>query len=391
MGVTVHLPDTGLSAPFRESLRRRAADGLVGVVADLDALAARYAVAAAAGAAHDVRFLCAVKASTHPDVLALAAEHGLGFDVANAAEIDAVRAVAPDAPLSLTAPALPLEDRDTLHKSFAAGEIHRWHCDSLGQLEELCAASPHSTVGVRVNLDGLDVPDGIPLWRPSRFGIRLDQLPEARRIAEAHGCALRWLHTHNASEENTLASYVFAVEQVMSAARRHGIDVAALDLGGGVFVDPAPDALGEFLGTLRTAAGPEVELTLEPGRWWLADCAALVTRVLDLKETAAFVVLLLDFGLMSHLQWSDFLRIPTFRRLAPGDERPWRICGRTCFEEDWLHEDEKVPVTEDGALPAIGDYVVLGNVSGYSIELSCDFNGVRRQGLATVRPWPATP
>jgi diaminopimelate decarboxylase len=381
----VHLPAVGLSRQFRAVLQRRCEDGLTGIVADLDALDARYAAASTAAAEHGVHLLCAVKASTQPEVLGLAAAHGLGFDVANGEEIARVRAVAPGAMMSLTSPALPIGEREPLFAAFATGEIQRWHCDSLAQLEELCAACPGSTVGVRVNLDGLAAPYDMPLWRPSRFGIQLDQLSAAREVAAVHGCALRWLHTHNGSEENDLASYVFAAEQIVAAARHHRIDLASLDLGGGVFVDPTAPAISRFLDPIRRVAAG-IELVLEPGRWWLTDCVSLVTRVLGIKETPDFVALLLDFGLMSHLQWSDYLRIPTLGPLVPGDPRPWRICGRTCFEEDWLDASEKVPVSADGPVPQVGEYFVLGNVSGYSVELSCAFNGVARQTMATVRP-----
>lgn len=382
----VHLPADGVSEQFRELLRQRCATSQTGIVADLDALDLRLAAAAAASTAHDVRLLCAVKACTHPEVLRRAAAHGFGFDVANVGELARVRAAVPGATVSLTSPALPIEERDLLWTAFSAGEIHRWHCDSLEQLRQLCSACPGSTVGLRVNLDGIPVPSDLPLWRSSRFGVQLDQLSTARRIAESHGCQLRWLHTHNGSEENNTASFVFAAEQITAAARQHGLDLAALDLGGGMFAAPTPAAIGELLGAIRRATGPDVELVMEPGRWWLADCAALVTRVLEVKETADTVALVLDLGLMSHLQWSDFLRLPTLGRLTPGDTRPWRICGRTCFEEDWLDASEQVPVSADGPLPQIGDYFVLGNVSGYSVELSCEFNGVARQSLTTVRP-----
>jgi diaminopimelate decarboxylase len=380
------MPAERVSGPFQAVLRQRCEQARLGLVADLDALDERYATGAAAAAEHDIQLLCAVKASTHPEVLRRAGDFGLGFDIANARELAHARAASPGAAVSLTTPALPMGERGELYLAFAGGEIQRWHCDSLGQLEELARACPGSTVGVRVNLDGLDIPAGMPLWRPSRFGIRLGQLPAARDIAAAHGCALRWLHMHNGSEENDTASYVFAAGQIVAAAREHGIDLAALDLGGGVLVPPRAGELSAFFGAIREAAGPDVQLTLEPGRFWLADCISLVTQVLDVKETADHVLLVLDFGLMSHLQWSDGLRIPVLGPVAPDDQRPWRICGRSCFEEDWLEEWEEVPVVADGPIPRVGDSFVLGNVTGYSIELSCCFNGIDRQELEAVRP-----
>lgn len=382
----VLLPTDRMSDAFREILRRRAEQARLGLVVDLAALDRRYQAGAAAAATHGVQVLCAVKASTLPDVLDGAARAGLGYDIANAREFARARAAGPGAVISLTSPALPIREREPLYAAFARGEIHRWHCDSLAQLEELARACPGSTVGVRVNLDGLTAPAGMPLQTPSRFGIRLDQLAAARDLAAAHGCRLGWIHAHNGSEENDTASYVFAAEQIVAAAAANGIDLAALDLGGGVLCEPTEAALGELFGAVRAATGPDVELTFEPGRFWMTDCMSLVTQVLEVKDTAAGVMLVLDLGMMSHLQWSDFLRIPTLGRLTGDDERPWRICGRSCYEEDWLDEWEKVPVEPDGPIPRTGDSFVLGNVTGYAVELSCNFNGIDPPTVDLVRP-----
>jgi diaminopimelate decarboxylase len=372
----VLLPDAHLSTTFRALLRQRCQEGRLGLVGDLNALEQRYRAAALAAAAHDVDLLYAVKASTHPEVLRRAAQFGLGFDIANACELEHARAASPLAPLSLTSAALPLDQREPLYRAFREGRVQRWHCDSLRQLAELARRCPGSTVGVRLNLDGLDIPNGMPVYRPSRFGIRVDQLPLAMEVAAAHGCTVRWLHIHNGSEVNDTASYAFAGEQILAAARAHGMDIESLDLGGGLLLEPTPRAIGEFFATIRKAVGSDVRLIFEPGRFWLTDCIALITQVLDVKETSAQISLVLDLGTLSHLQWSDCLRIPALGEFIPGDPRPWRICGRTCFEEDMLDECEPVPVVPGGVIPEVADCFVLGNVSGYSIELGCDFNGV---------------
>jgi diaminopimelate decarboxylase len=386
------LPD-GVPARRRDVLLRAAAEHRLGLVGDLDALEARYAVAAAAAAEHDVELLCAVKASTRPEVLNLALEYGLGLDIANAREYAHARAAAAatghEPTLSLTSPALPTDERAELYAAFRDGSIARWHCDSLAQLAELAEHCPGRTVGIRVNLDGLDIPAGMPLWQPSRFGIHLDELPAARRIAAERGCRLGWLHTHNASEVNDTASFVFAARQIVAAAAAHGLDLEAVDLGGGVLGPPTSDALAEFFAAVRGAAGAGVGVVLEPGRFWLTDCISLVTQVLEVKYVGEHAYVVLDMGTMNHLQWSDTFRIPTLAQLASGPgapDRRWRICGRSCFEEDWLDEEEVVPVAPGGAVPEPGDYLVLGNISGYSVELACEFNGLDRASLDLVRP-----
>jgi len=386
----VLLPPAGrLSPELLEILRARCEAGRHGLVLDLDALERRYATAVAAAAPHDVRLLCAVKASTIPDVLSLAARHGLGFDVANARELAAARAASADADVSLTSPALGIEERPALHEAFARGEIRRWHADSLAQLDELARACPAgSAVGVRVRLDGLKIPDGIPLYRPSRFGIRLSELPAAREIAAARGCSLRWLHAHNASEENDTPSYVFAAGQIVAAAAASGIALEALDLGGGLVLDATVEGLDELFGAARAATDPDVELTFEPGRFWMVDTMALVTRVLDVKLAEGRAWLVLDLGLMSHLQWAYDLRYPVLGPIAAGAGAAplrWQPVGRSCFEEDMLDDDEVVPVAEGAPIPAAGDWVALGNVTGYAIELASDFNGIGRPELEIVR------
>lgn len=381
----------GVPARRRRVLTRLARQHRLGLVADLDALESRYATAIAAAADPDVELLCAVKASTQPEVLRLAVAHGLGLDIANAREFSHAQAAAGDASVtvSLTSPALPTCERPDLFAAFRAGRITRWHCDSLTQLAELTRACPGMDVGIRVNLDGLDIPPGMPLWRPSRFGIPLHELGAARRIAARNGCRLVWLHTHNASEVNDTASFVFAAREMVRAARTYDIELRTIDLGGGVLSPPSKVALGELFGAVRDAAGPDVGVAFEPGRFWLTDCISLVTQVLEVKHGATHTYLVLDMGTMNHLQWSDYLRIPVLRRLVSGGGEPdrlWRICGRSCFEEDWLDEQELVPVADDAALPEPGDYFVLGNVTGYAIELACDFNGLDRGPVTFVRP-----
>jgi diaminopimelate decarboxylase len=370
------LPD-GVPAGRRDALLAAAAGHRLGLVGDLDHLEERYGTATAAAAEHGIELLCAVKASTHPEVLGLAAAYGLGFDVANAVELAHVPAGA--GTVSLTSPALPAAEKDELFAAFRAGRVTRWHADSLAQLAELCDRCPGTTVGVRVNLDGLDVPAGLPLWQPSRFGIPLTDLGRARAVAEARGCRLRWLHTHNASEVNDTASFAFAAREIVRAAAAHGVDLEVLDLGGGVLGPPG--SLGELFGAVRAAAGPGVGVVLEPGRWWLTDCITLVTQVLEVKHLGPRSYLVLDMGTMNHLQWADYLRQPV---LAPAGA--WRVCGRSCFEEDWLDEEEPVPVRDGGYEPRAGDYYALGNVSGYAVELATAFNGLAPATLTFVRP-----
>jgi diaminopimelate decarboxylase len=374
------LPTGPMRQSFRRHVRRRCEEADFGLVVDLHALEQRLDEAAAEAAAHSVQLLYAVKASSRPEVLCRAARFGLGFDVSNAREFGYAQAASTEATISLTPPGLPIGERSRLLAAFVEGDIHRWHCDSLSQLAELVRACPGRTVGIRVNMNGLARPaDGFPC-QPSRFGIRLDQLEAARDIAAAHGCRLRWIHVHHEAAAGSLASYAYAAEQILRVAKANYIEVESLDLGGGL--KPTED-LGEFFKTIRDVVGPNVQLVFEPGQYWLTDCISLITQILDVKETSDYVLLLLDLAVVTHLQWSDGLRIPTLGQLIPGDPRPWRICGRSGDEDDVLAQEE-VPVSPNGPIPRPGDRVALGNVASYSIELGCEFNGIPRAPVEFV-------
>ncbi|MEU8119522.1 hypothetical protein AB0C21_12540 [Spirillospora sp. NPDC049024] len=382
-------PQLDIAPATRRAIEAAAAAGRSGWFVDLDRFAERCRGAVAAAAPHGVRLLLAVKSTTVPELLRAAAAAGLGFDVANMAEYDAVASALGGAPsfVSMTSPALPPDELDRLVEAVRSGRVHRCHWDSLRQLDEACRSLPVRDVGVRVNLDGEDdLPEAFPRVSPSRFGVRARDLAAARETAESAGRRLRWLHMHNGSEENDHASFVTAAERVLRRAREAGLRPAALDLGGGLRGDPA--ALAGLFARLRAvvdggadgaADGPadggadRVEIVLEPGQFWTQDCGYLSTRVLDVKPLDDRILVVCDCGTLNHLQWSTSSVLPRLGRGPGRDPRPYVLCGRTCFESDYVGA---VPPRGGAPVPRAGDWLVVGGVNGYSAELGSAFNGI---------------
>ncbi|WP_021599790.1 diaminopimelate decarboxylase family protein [Actinomadura welshii] len=366
-------PRTGIGAATRRAIEAAAAAGRSGWFVDLDRFAERCRSAVRAAEPYGVRLLLAVKSTTVPELLRVAAGAGLGFDVANMAEYDAVvSALDAGTPpfVSMTSPALPPPERDRLLDAIGSGRVHRCHWDSLGQFGEACRSLPVQDAGVRVNLDGEDLPEAFPQVTPSRFGVRARDLAAVRETAERAGRRLRWLHTHNGSEENDHASFVTAAEVVLRRAREAGLRPAALDLGGGLRGDPA--ALPGLFEKLRAVAG-DVEIVLEPGQFWTQDCGYLATQVLDVKPLDDRILVVCDCGTLNHLQWSTAPALPRLGRGAGSDRRPYVLCGRTCFESDYVGA---VPPRAGAPAPRPGDWLVVGGVNGYSAELGSAFNGI---------------
>lgn len=78
-----------------------------------------------------------------------------------------------------------------------------------------------------------------------------------------------------------------------------------------------------------------MEIVLEPGQFWTQDCGYLATQVLDVKPLDDRILVVCDCGTLNHLQWST---APPCRDWAgePPDRRPYVLCGRTCFEPDYV-------------------------------------------------------
>jgi len=356
-----------------EAIKASCAIGRPGFFVDMANLRRRLTVTTEVAARYGVRVLFAVKSCGNDEILRAAADSGVGFDISNNEEFEIVASRVGGRPfVSLTSPGLAKEQRERVCRMIRAGHIARFYCDSLRQLSDFCGLLRGSEVGIRVNLNGEAITDGVPVYAPSRFGVRLNELKTARDIAASADCRIRWIHLHNASEFNELSSYVTAARLMLQRSHEAGIDVAALDLGGGLREPADERSLGAFFGALRSVIPDHVELILEPGHFWLSECGYLSAQVLDVKAFDTYLVLVTDCGALNHLQWS-YPELPVLGPIARGDRRPYLMCGRTCFERDVVGQIAPSP---GYPAPLVDDWLVLGEVSGYSAELGSSFNGV---------------
>jgi diaminopimelate decarboxylase len=369
----VLFPESCSDIEVQAAITSKCASGEPGFFVDMAHFTRRCTMVSVVAAQYGVRLLYAVKSFTNDEVLWTAAESGIGFDVSNKQEFDIVTRNAGSRPfISMTSPGLPRDERDHICRMIRAGDIVRFYCDSLRQLRDFCSMLRGSDVGIRVNLNGETIPEGIPIFGPSRFGVQLSELTTARAIASSFGCRLRWIHMHNASEVNDLSSFLTAGRLMLQRSQEAGIELTSMDLGGGLREPADAFSLNKFFAALRSVVPSGVELILEPGQFWMRDCGYLSTQVIDLKQFEACIVLVTDCGTLNHLQWS----VPAFPQLGPiavGDARPYLVCGRTCFEHDVVGRTAASPGCP---APLPDSWLVLGDVSGYSLELGSTFNGV---------------
>jgi diaminopimelate decarboxylase len=377
----------------------------------LHANASRLRAALPSGA-----LLCyAIKANSHPAVVAALAQHLDGLEIASGGELAVARAALDRPHAGLILFGGPAKTDAELAAAMDAGAII--HVESLHELRRLgwlagragggagggAGGRAPVEIALRVNrADGtardarLDTPDDTPghvpagthrmTGVPTPFGLDEGALPEAVALASSSpGLRLVGFHLHAVSNNLDAPGHarfvVGAVEWSVAAAARLGIDLTYVNVGGGLGVDytgGTPFDTDAFAAGLVNAADPlppRARLVFEPGRLLAASAGWYAAEVLDVKRTHGrwFAVLrggTHHFRLPAAWGYSHpftVLRVSAwpypFRRPQVRAERV-DVVGELCTPRDVLARD--VPVDELRA----GDIVVFGQTGAYGWDIS---------------------
>lgn len=360
-------------------------------VYDLDAIERRVRELRAA-LPERVDLAYAVKANPCPAVMRAIAATGIGADVASAGEVHAARAAgfAPSATV-LTGPG----KRDDELALAAGASLRAVTVESLGELERLVRAARAARTRVPVLLRAAadDRAGGnLVTGSSGRFGMRPADLVAAARIAAAsEHLELAGVHRFPASNVLDARRLVRSATETVELAARLAATIERplrlVDLGGGLGI---PYAAGEGaldVGTLahglerlvrrvdadRHLAG--AQLVLEPGRFLVGPFGAFVTRVVDVKEGGAGLVVTVDGGVHHLLRPALVRRAHRVRLLhRRGDARACVVGGPLCTGLDVLAR-ATLPA------PRVGDLVAIDDVGAYGYTQSMP--------LFLSHPWPA--
>ena len=125
----------------------------------------------------------------------------------------------------------------------------------------------------------------------------------------------------------------------------------------------------ELKDTLKQVA-QQVDLTIEMGRFFTAECGTYYTNVADLKTVGNAHYCILDGG-MNHLTYLGQMMgmktpiIKHHKNTSKQDKRPekktWCLCGSLCTTSDILCREVELNHLE------IGDTLIFENVGAYSV------------------------
>jgi diaminopimelate decarboxylase/aspartate kinase len=316
----------------------------------------------------------AVKANTHPAILAALAAEGFGFECVSPGELKAVLAAVPEsAPLLFTPNFAPREDY-----AWALGTRAAVSLDSLYPLEHWGELFRGREIVLRVDLGrGLGHHEKVRTGGSgSKFGLPVDQLDAFLRLADAHGVSVRGLHAHLGSGILDDAHWGEVYAQLASLAERIG-SVGFIDIGGGLGVPSHPGeaaldmlALDRVLREVK-AAYPHYQLWMEPGRYLVADAGVLLAKVTQQKGKGALRYLGLDTGMNSLIRpalydaWHEIVNLSRLDEPATG---LFQIVGPICESGDVLGTDRRLPEAQEG------DVMLIAQTGAYGKVMSSHYN-----------------
>lgn len=368
-----------------------AAHGTPLYVMDLDEVVERMRrYRAAMGPDTDVFY--ASKALPIVALLRLAVQEGLGVDVASEGEmLTALHAGVPGERLVLHG---NNKDLDELTMALDAG-VGRIVVDSLDEVHRLIALGRPATLLLRMT-PGV-IPDThshiATAADDQKFGLSITRGLAQHAVQLLHGASflrLAGLHLHigsNIADGDDFAAGIRVVAEFASAA---GVDLAELNLGGGLGIryhadDRAP-TIEQHVRTLLTAVDAALpsrpRLAVEPGRSLVGPAGVTLYRVGTVKRipgVAAFVSV--DGGM------SDNLRPALYgARYTVAATRPFaaaalhHLAGSHCESGDVLARD--VPLPTD-VTP--GDLVVTAATGAYGYAMANNYNRFRKPAVVGVR------
>lgn len=320
----------------------------------------------------------ACKANANAELLKLLLNLGASIECVSRGEVERALAVGfPGDRISYTCSNIPKGEIAWLVKQGVSV-----HLDSLTQLEWWGKLKPMSDVSVRLNLG---YGDGghkylITGGDDSKFGIYHKDIPQLQKIAKKHGLRIKGILQHIGTHIADPHSLLRGMELVFAIAHTFP-DLRFLDFGGGFNTPYKPTEKPidiENIGAKMSARfqkfcdayGRPLELRIEPGRFIVADAGALLTTVVDIKQTAKNIFVGIDTG-FSHLirpaLYGSYHHI--FNLSNPrGSLRSVSVVGNICESADIFARGRKLPRAR------VGDLLLIADAGAYGYSMASDYN-----------------
>lgn len=327
----------------------------------------------------------AIKANANPTILRQIARAGLGADCVSGGEILQAIAAGFDASGIVYA---GVGKSDEEIKLALRVNISRFNVESVEELEniqQLAAAMGRTArVAFRIN-PNIDahthkkITTGIA---ENKFGIPANQLiPAILSTRQMSHVCFEGLHFHLGSQITDLRVFEQLcdyVNQLQDELEAQGITVPTINVGGGLGISydvpdeyPIPDFKGYFqVFSSHLRLRPGQQLHFELGRSVVAQCGALISRVLYVKKGATRNFLILDAGFTELIRPAMYGALHAIENLSSqaSEHSLYDVVGPICESSDVFATQYELPVTRRN------DLVALRSAGAYGEAMASTYN-----------------
>jgi len=327
-------------------------------------------------AAIDRRFF-AIKANPNPGLLHALLAEGFGLECVSLGELDHVFATFPqlDPKRVLFTPSFA--PRAEYEAAFARGVTVT--LDNVEALRNWPGTFRGRALWLRLDLGRGDGHHAkvVTGGTASKFGLPLAAFDAF--VAEARGLDARitGIHAHLGSGIDTTAHWREVYAELAGFADNVGT-VDTIDIGGGLPIPYKPDAeafdlraWAEGLAGIK-AAYPRYALAIEPGRYLVAECGALLVHVTQVVDKQGIRRVGLDAGmnaLMRPALYEAYHGIHNLTRLDDPADTPCDVVGPICESGDVLGTQRMLPASTQE-----GDVVLVADAGAYGFVMANRYN-----------------
>jgi len=334
------------------------------------------------------RVLFAVKTNPH-FVQTVAAAGVRHFDVASLGEIELVSRLVPDARQSFMH---PVKSRTAIRRAYFDFGIRDFSLDCEAELDKILEETGNASdlnLFVRVAVSNRHSCYELA----GKFGVggsqAADLLLRTRQVARQLGVCF-----HAGSQIMRTDAYLEAMEEVADLIRKSGVIIDILDVGGGfpsIYPNLFPPPLVDFVNRIEDCfeqmpVSETCELWCEPGRALVAEGASLVVKVEMRKDRTLYLNDgtyggLFDAGQPGFIFPTERLQSTNYS--GSNQLVEFSFYGPTCDSMDFMPGPFLLPddVNQE-------DYIEIGGLGAYSMQLRTAFNGFGEYALVTVSDAP---
>lgn len=344
---------------------------------------------------HNKELKYACKANTNPSIMRIFKEYGIGIDAVSLGEVYcALRCGFPRESILFTSNNATFSELE-----YAIREKILVNIDSLSQLEMVGKKFSGLELCVRINPN---VGAGhhqhvITGGAESKFGISYRDVEKIKDIGSRYSLRIKGLHQHIGSGILEIEVYLEAVEVLLEVAGCFQ-ELDFIDFGGGIGVPYRENEkpidikklgkrITEKFASFCKNYGRDVKLSLEPGRFFVAESGFLLTRVTAVKDGEKYRFVGTDTG-FNHLirpaMYGSYHRIVNASHVSSRKAKQV-VVGNICESGDVFTRNEEG--IEERELPVFseGDLLCICNAGAYGFSMASNYNSRPRPAEVMVR------